>query len=110
MTDQKRDLRSMKNKQPVHPKKTPAGQIPSKENLTPQQQQQFEQLRTMAKPYENRSRSQLLQDAMQLVRNERQQGRMDNAQLDGYLRALSPMLDAAQRQEMMQVIEQLKKA
>lgn len=106
MKDQRRDLRSMK-------RNTHQGQNAQTQNATTvsdTQRAQMEQIKQMAKPYENRSRDQLMQDAMRMVQQGKQQGTMDGTKLDGYMRMVSPMLNATQRSEMAKLIEQLKRA
>lgn len=111
MTDERRDLRSMKR-----PARQTTGAAmansPAAQGKTidQTQQQQINQLKNMAKPYENRSRDQLMQDAARLVKEGKQNGTMDAQKLDGYMRMMSPMLNASQRSEMAKLIEQLKRA
>lgn len=111
MTNERRDLRSMKRKQP------PAGAAPAAnpksatkaQPMSDEQRQQMDQVKQMAKPYENRSRDQLLQDATRIVKDGKRNGTIDASKLDGYLKMMGPMLNASQRSEMSKLIEQLKR-
>ncbi|MGI6168902.1 MAG: hypothetical protein ACOYI4_04170 [Christensenellales bacterium] len=77
-------------------------------NMNPDQKQQFETMKNNVSQFEGKSEQELLREVQRLAMKGRQQGDLNDANLDSFANMLSPMLNDEQRKKLGSIINHLK--
>ncbi len=117
---EKRDLRSFKNKQqavysrqnPVYePPQLRAQAEPTAEQALndPEKSEDLGRLQSVLGQYEGKSENELMSELANMTRKNKEEGKLDNNRLMEMSQKIAPMLDDTQRDKMQTILEQLKK-
>ncbi len=71
--------------------------------------QAFEMLRTIADKYEGVSEGELIRIIIAEAEKNRAEGKLSDAELDGFAQTIRPMLNSGQAKRLDKIIERLKK-
>ena len=62
----------------------------------------------IAKSYQGKSESEIMSDIFRIVRQEKAKGSLDNGQINSFANAITPMLNAEQKEKLKDILGKIK--